>query len=74
MKVIGLIALVVGLAMSTIWVGTWIAIASERGVIEAVRLGFYDWPKSAAQFTLLAFSLLFTVGGLSILVHKEGPH
>jgi hypothetical protein len=72
-RVIGALMLMVGLAGSTIWAGTWIAIMAEQGVIEAVRLGYHDWPGNAAQFTLWAFSVLFIVGGLFLLTHKKGP-
>ena len=71
--VIGALMLMVGLAGSTIWAGTWIAIMSEQGAIEAVRLGYHVWPGNLAQFTLGAFSVLFIVGGLFLLTHKKGP-
>jgi hypothetical protein len=72
-RVIGALVLVVGLSASTIWLGTWIAIISESGVTEAVRLGYHTWPGNAAQFTLWAFSALFTIGGLYLLVAPKGP-
>jgi hypothetical protein len=73
MKVIGVISLVIGAAMFTIWIGTWIAISSERGFGEAVRLGLQVWPGNVAQFVLLALSILFTVGGISLLTAKQEP-
>ena len=72
-RVIGGLVLVVGLALSTIWVGTWIAIVSESGMAEAIRRGYYAWPENVAQFMLWAFSVLFTVGGLYLLIAKKTP-
>ena len=74
MKVIGVVALVVGLALFTIWVGTWIAIASERGMTEAVRLGYNVWPGNVAQLGLGALSLLFSGGGLALVIRKNGSY
>lgn len=70
-RVIGGLALVVGLALLTIWTGTMIAVASERGVAQLVKEAYYDWPGNVAQFTLWALSALFTIGGVFLLVRKK---
>jgi hypothetical protein len=71
MKVIGTISLLVGALFIAIYAGAWIALIVEHGPAEAVRIGFTLWPGNIVQLVLLAFTLVFSIGGLLLLTSKK---
>jgi hypothetical protein len=71
MKVIGAIALTIGVVFSLLYISKWVSLVADYGVTQALKISFATWPDNAVQLTFLAISVIFTGGGLALLGNKS---
>ena len=73
MKLIGAIALTVGIILSAIYVIAWVTLVSEHGAAEAMRIGLTVWPGNVIGMALFALSFFLSGGGMALLMDKQRP-
>lgn len=71
MKVLAIIAIFIGFALSTAVLLSWISLITDNGLTEGVRLGLTLWPGNVMGLVALGISIICLGSGYALLAQPR---